>query len=221
MDGEVKRRYSSGRRREQAEETRTKVLDAAGALFEERGYDGASIAAIAAAAGVSEETIYARFGTKRALLGELAERAVRGTDARSVREQEGPRLLAAATDQREQLRLFANDIAERLDRAAPLVALVGASRSEPELAELLDRLHGDRLANLQIVVDALQRNGPLRLPDKEALETLWALTSPELHQLLVRTRGWSRSRFRSWLADSLAALLLPPGQEGSRRPTPA
>lgn len=221
MDGEVKRRYSSGRRREQAEETRTKVLDAAGALFEERGYDGASIAAIAAAAGVSEETIYARFGTKRALLGELAERAVRGTDARSVREQEGPRLLAAATDQREQLRLFANDIAERLDRAAPLVALVGASRSEPELAEMLDRLHGDRLANLQIVVDALQRNGPLRLPDKEALETLWALTSPELHQLLVRTRGWSRSRFRSWLADSLAALLLPPGQEGSRRPTPA
>ena len=58
-------------------------------------------------------------------------------------EQEGPRRLAAATDQREQLRLFAADVVLRLERAAPLVAIVsGASRSEPELAELLVGLHG-------------------------------------------------------------------------------
>jgi hypothetical protein len=64
-------------------------------------------------------------------------------------QQEGPRSLAAVADQREQLRLFASDIAERLDRAAPVVALVGdAARTEPELAELLGRLHKDRLDNL-------------------------------------------------------------------------
>ena len=39
---------------------------------------------------------------------------------------------------------------------------------------------------------------------------VWALTSPELHQLLVHVRGWNRSRYRAWLADSLIALLLPP-----------
>ncbi len=212
MESDVKRRpYRSERRREQAEETRVKVLNAAEALFEERGYEGASIAAIAAAAGVSEETIYARFGSKRALLGELVARAVRGADPRPVPEQAGPRSLAAASDQREQLRLFAADIAERLERAAPLVAVVGAARAEPELAELLDRLHGERLRNLRVVVDSLLSNGPLRLPEKEALETIWALTSPELHQLLARVRGWSRSRYRAWLADSLAALLLPSG----------
>ena len=212
MEGEVKRRpYRSGRRREQAEETRVRVLDAAGALFEERGYTGASIAAIAAAAGVSEETIYARFGTKRALLGELVARAVRGADPRPVPEQEGPRTLAAASDQREQLRLFAADIAERLERAGPLVTLIGAARAEPELAELLERIHGERLTSLRVVVDALLSNGPLRLAEKEALDTVWALTSPELHQLLVRVRGWSRSRYSAWLADSLAALLLQPG----------
>jgi AcrR family transcriptional regulator len=213
MEGDVKRRpYRSERRREQAEETRVKVLDAAAALFEERGYEGASIAAIAAAAGVSEETIYARFGTKRAVLGELVARAVRGADPRPVPEQAGPRSLAAASDQREQLRLFAADIAERLERAAPLVTLVGgAARAEPELAELLERLHDERLRNLRVLVDSLLRNGPLRLPEKEALETVWALTSPELHQLLVRVRGWSRSRYRAWLADSLATLLLPSG----------
>jgi AcrR family transcriptional regulator len=212
MEGGGKRRaYHSARRQEQAEETRTKVLDAAEALFRERGYDGASIAAIAAAAGVSQETIYARFGNKRALLGELVARAVRGADPRPIPEQEHPRSLATSADQREQLRLFAADIANRLERAAPLVALVGdAARTEPELADLLRRLHGDRLGNLRLLVDALRSNGPLRLSDKAALETIWALTSPELHQLLIRVDGWSRSRYSAWLADSLAALLLRP-----------
>jgi AcrR family transcriptional regulator len=211
MESDVKRPYRSERRREQAEETRMKVLDAAGALFEERGYEGASIAAIAAAAGVSQETVYARFGNKRALLGELVARAVRGADPRPVPDQEGPRSLAAATDQREQLRLFAADIEERLERAAPIVALIGAARAEPELAELLVRLHTERLMNLRTVVDALASNGPLRLSEKEALETIWALTSPELQQLLVRVRGWSRPRYRAWLTDSLGAVLLESG----------
>jgi AcrR family transcriptional regulator len=208
MERDVKRVYRSERRREQAEETRVKVLDAAEALFEERGYEGASIAAIAAAAGVSQETVYSRFGNKRALLGELVARAVRGVDPRPVPDQEGPHSLGAASDQREQLRLFAADIAERLERAAPLVALIGSARADPELAELFGRLHAERRRNLRIVVDSLVSNAPLRLSENEALETVWALTSPELHQLLVRVRGWSRSRYRAWLADSLAALLL-------------
>ena len=54
MERDVKRRpYRSTRRQEQAEETREKVLAAAATLFRERGYEGASVAAIAGAAGVS------------------------------------------------------------------------------------------------------------------------------------------------------------------------
>ena len=208
--GDVKpRRYRSHRRREQAEQTRQRVLDAAATLFEERGYEGASIAAIAAEAQVSEETVYARFRNKRTLLGELVRSAVRGDDPAPVPEQQGPRAIVTAIDQHEQLRLFAADIVLRLERAAPLVAIVaGASRSEPELAELLARLHADRLKNLRVLVDALAGNGPLRLPDNEALETVWALTSPELHQLLSRGRGWTRRRYCDWLAESLAQLVL-------------
>jgi hypothetical protein len=106
--------------------------------------------------------------------------------------------------------LFAADIVLRLERAAPLVAIVaGASRSEPELGELLARLHADRLENLGVFVDALARSGPLRLGRDEAAETVWALTSPELHQLLVRVRGWTRRRYCEWLAHSIGSLLLP------------
>lgn len=210
VDGDVKpRSYRSERRREQAEETRQRVLDAAARLFEERGYEGASIAAIAAEARVSQETIYARFRNKRTLLGELVRRAVRGADPAPVPQQEGPRRIVTASDQHEQLRLFAEDIVLRLERAAPLVAVVSdAARSEPELAELLARLHADRLKNLRVLVDALALSGPLRLRNDEALETIWALTSPELHQLLNRVRGWTRRRYCDWLADSLAELLL-------------
>jgi hypothetical protein len=45
---------------------------------------------------------------------------------------------------------------------------------------------------------------------RRAAETVWALASPEMHQLLRRTRGWSRAAYEAWLADALAALLLPP-----------
>ena len=210
MSREVKpRSYRSEHRREQAEQTRQRVLDAAATLFEERGFNGASVAAIAERAGVSEETVYARFQNKRTLLGELVGRAVRGGDPRPVPEQDGPRALAAITDQHEQLRLFAADIVLRLERAAPIVAIVsGASRSEPELADLLAQLHAVRLKNLAVLVDALAANAPLRLPADQAVETVWALTSPELHQLLVRVRGWTRHRYSHWLAESLDTLLL-------------
>lgn len=209
MPRDVKRPYRSDRRREQAEQTRVRVLDAAASLFADRGYDGASIAGIAERAGVAEETVYGHFRNKRTLLGELVARAVRGRDGRPVPEQAGPRRLAETADQHEQLRLFAADIALRLERAAPLVALVAAAaRSEPELAELLTRLHDDRRRNLRVLVDALAARGPLRLSREKALDATWALTSPELHQLLVRVGGWTPRRYRGWLADSLAALLL-------------
>ena len=80
------RRGGKNRRRRRARRCSTPPR----ALFEKRGYEGASIAAIAAAAGVSQETIYARFGNKRALLGELVARAVRGADPRPVRQQTAP-----------------------------------------------------------------------------------------------------------------------------------
>jgi AcrR family transcriptional regulator len=209
MTGDVKRRpYRSERRREQAAQTRERVLDSADALFRERGWEGTSIAAIAQASGVSQETVYARFGSKRALLGQLMERAVRGADPRPVPEQAGPRALVEAADAKELLRLFAADISLRIERAAPLMSVVAAAaRSEPELAALYARLHTNRHANLHVLVAALAAKVPLRVPPDQALDTVFALTSPELNQLLIGQRGWTRERYRDWLADSLTMLL--------------
>jgi AcrR family transcriptional regulator len=211
MSNDVNRRrpYRSQRRREQAEETRRRVLDAAARMFGERGFESATIAVIASEAGVSPETVYAGFRNKRTLLGELVGRAVRGGEDAPVPEQSGPRAIAATTDQREQLRLFAADIVVRLERVGPLLDVLStASRTDPELAGLRARIHAQRLENLRTFVDALAANGRLRLDAEAAAENVWALASPELHQLLTRTRGWTRERYCAWLADSLAAILL-------------
>lgn len=186
------------------------MLEAAARLFVEKGFEGTSVNAVAGAAGVSPETVYARFGTKRALLGEAAQLAVRGEDPRPVREQSGPRAVMAESDQRRQIELFAADIARRVQRAGPLVAVVGASAgAHPELRELHERLHSDRRRNLHAFVDALAANGPLAMSPDRATESVWALTTPELHGVLTGVGGWSRRRYVGWLADSLISVLLP------------
>jgi hypothetical protein len=72
----------------------------------------------------------------------------------------------------------------------------------------ITRLHTERRANLGRLVDALAANGPLRVAPDDALETVFALASPDVHHLLTRVRGWTRDRYCDWLADSLAAILL-------------
>jgi len=57
-----------GARAQQKVQTRRNVLDAARALFRERGFEGATARAIAGRAGVSVGTVFAHFGDKQGLL---------------------------------------------------------------------------------------------------------------------------------------------------------
>src|SRR3954447_21321841 len=52
-------------------ETRTQILEAARAMFEEHGYHGAGLAAVAKTAGVSRQAIYLHFPSKAELLTAL------------------------------------------------------------------------------------------------------------------------------------------------------
>ena len=58
-DVKPRRRYDSSRRRQQAADTRSDVLDAALKLFARDGWTTTTMAAIAREAGVSKETLYA------------------------------------------------------------------------------------------------------------------------------------------------------------------
>lgn len=206
-----RRQYRSRRREEQARETRERVLASAHRAFVHHGYGGATIAAIAADAGVSAETVYAAFRNKRALLTEVMQRAARGDDPTPILEQPGARSVAEEPDPREKLRIFARDIGARVARVAPLMAVLGAAAAEePELDELRSAMHERRRRNLQHLAGMLEQTGALRTDVETATETIWALASPELYALLSGPGGWPHERYETWLADGLAALLLRP-----------
>ena len=69
------RTYYSLVRQRQADETRTRIAEAARKLILGQGYGAATIEAIAREAGVATPTVYAVFGSKRNILAELIDRA--------------------------------------------------------------------------------------------------------------------------------------------------
>lgn len=206
-----KRAYRSTRRSAQAADTRGAVLSAAHETLVREGWQRATLAAIARQAGVSVETVYAGFGNKRTLLEAVVAAAVRGPQPQTpLMDQAGPRAVLQAPDQRRQIELFAEGISVVLQRVAPLMAVVrAAAETEPELVELYSGMHRGRTRNLAMVVDALLRHGPLRIDREAAIAGLARFASPELFLLVTRVEGLSPADYAVWLADALAALLLP------------
>lgn len=207
------RKYDSTRRQAQARQTRLQIAEAARGLFLERGYAGTSIEAIAEQANVAPETIYATFKNKRNVLSFLFDISIGGDDE-DVRllDRPDPQAVLNETDQHRQLTLFARDITKILHRAAPIFEILRiAAKTEPEIAELVQRLLRERMANMNMVVKKVAANGPLRegLNRTGATELMWAMTSPELYLLLSRDRGWSDEEYTRWLTDTLIRLVLP------------
>ncbi|MCQ4041196.1 TetR family transcriptional regulator [Streptantibioticus rubrisoli] len=62
------------KRARDAQATRQALLDAAAALFAERGFERATVRDIAARAGVNQALLFRYFGSKKALFGEVLER---------------------------------------------------------------------------------------------------------------------------------------------------
>ena len=75
-----RRRYNATSRRDQALRSREAILRHAHRLFVQHGYVGTTMAAIAAAAGVSVETIYKSIGNKPAVLKAVLDAAIVGDD---------------------------------------------------------------------------------------------------------------------------------------------
>lgn len=209
----TKRRYRSEQRTDQAATTRAAILKAARKLFVSKGWQATTIAGVARAAKVSPETVYAVFGSKAALFGDVVRMAVRREQPETpLLEQAGPRAVTGAPDQAGILRLFARDITDVLGNVAALMAVArGAAETEPEIGKIYRGLHNGRRENLAQVVAALRRAGPLRggLSETDATNILWRLASPELFVLMTSIEGYDAAGYANWLTQTLEALLLP------------
>jgi AcrR family transcriptional regulator len=207
-----RRRYDSTRRRQQALATRQAVLDAARASFLERGYASTTIVEIALRAGVSAESVYAIFGTKRALLVELVDVSIAGgVGARPVLDQAWVEEIRNEPDVRRRLRILAANGAKILERRASIDEVVrGAATTDPEIAALWRRGRAERREGQRGLLRIVARGGGLRkgLALGAAADILYAVGSPETYRSLVVDRGWSPSRFERWYGDALERLLL-------------
>lgn len=215
------RRYQSMKRTQQAAETQRQIVEAARRLFEERGYAATTIAAIAAQAGVSAETIYATFGNKRALLARLIDVSLVGDyEPIPVLNRNWLEVVRREPQQRQRLRLLAHLTRTILEQAGPIHAIMGsAAATDPEIAALRLTHQQQRLVVQTEFARLLAAVGPLRegLSIEEAGEHYWILASPEVHHILTTERGWSQDRYEAWLCDALAAQLLPPDPPADRQ----
>jgi len=215
-----RRTYDSPRRREQASATRGAVLAAARDLFVERGFVATTVQAIADRAAVSPETVYAAFGNKRSLLSSVLDVSIVGDDAEvPLLERTWVEEMRDEPDARRRVRILARNGRLILERIGPIHdVLRSAAAADPEIASLWGRYSSQRFAGQRELVRVLGAGGSLRkgLTAAAAADTLFAIGSPETYRLLTVERGWSPDRFERWYADTLARLLLDPGEHGER-----
>jgi AcrR family transcriptional regulator len=195
----AKRAYNSSRRNLQAAQTRDVVIRAAMSRFSATGWGGTTLAAIAEAAGVSVETIYNGFGSKKGLLRAAMDAAVVG-DTEPIPFVERP----------EFLDLGKGTVEERVARGAAVVAgtharsagvwqaIIEASSTDEEVdawrLELEQNRRVDTGKSLALVLD--------RPVDERLLSMIWILYSPETYLKLVHDSGMSTEEYQEFLVDA-------------------
>ena len=210
---EVKRSYESPLRKAQAASTRRAIIDAAAALFIERGYVATSIDAIAEAAGVSRATVFTSVGGKNALLKTAYDVALVGDDD-PIPFPLRPASLAvrAEPDPIRYLVGYAGLVTDIDRRVAPIYEAVrGAASADAEVRDVFETIAAERrIGAANVVRDLLAKGARLRkgLDSESAADVVWVLIDAGLFHLLVHRRGWAPERFEAWLADSIQRQVL-------------
>ena len=205
------RRYDSGRRQEQARQTRASILDVARRRFLRDGFAPTTIAVIAGEASVSVDTIYKAFGGKPGLVRAICEQALTGAGPVPA-ETRSDAMQAAERDPRKIIRAWGVLTAEVAPRVAPILLLVRvAATADSEMAQLQAHLDAQRLERMTSNARNLARGGHLRadVTVARAGEIMWTYSSPELYELLVLNRGWRLEQYSTFVSDAMIGALLP------------
>jgi AcrR family transcriptional regulator len=206
--GDVK---GSGKRTQNARQTRRRIIEAASGLFRQHGYGATNLQDIADRAGVAVQTIYFVFGNKRTLLKELVDVTTAGDDE-PVATMNRPwytGALAAETAP-DMLRAYVTGTAAILERVAPIGRMLqAAASSDPEVATMWSYDIDPRYVVHTHAAETLVGKAGARgdVPVEEAADLLYGILSPELYLLFVHERGWARDRWERWADHTLVTQL--------------
>lgn len=196
-------------RREQAQETRERIVRAAIAVFVEQGYTGTRMADIAKRAGVAVQTVYFVFHTKPELLGACFEFAVLGPERLPPPLQSFNEDVRSARSGRAMIRAFASGNAAICARAAGINEVARAATHEPEAYAVLQSSEDLRRVGLAEYVDQMDQRFGLRegLDPTKATDILLTLSGPQCY-LTLHGYGWTDEEIVDWVTDTCATQLL-------------
>jgi AcrR family transcriptional regulator len=210
---EVKRSYDASRRREQARARRLAVVLAARELFERDGFRRTTIAAVAAHAGVSAESVYKGFGTKAALAKAVFDVVIAGDDEPvPVAERPAMQAVRDEPDVRRKLAMFVDGLVQRQARSAKVQILIRDGRHvDDSLAPVWAKLNEEGLAGMTILGRHLLESGQLRdgIELDEVRDVLWNYLAIDNYERLVLAQGWPLRRYSRWLARAIAGAIYP------------
>ena len=210
---EVKRSYDASGRRARARARRLAVVLAARDLFERDGYRPTTIAAVAAHAGVSAESVYKGFGTKAALAKAVFDLTLAGDDEPvPVAERPAMQAVRDEPDVRRKIAMFVDGLAQRQARSARVTILIRDGRHvDDSLAPVWAKLHDEGLTGMTTLGRHLLETGQLRdgIGLDEVRDVLWNYLAIDHYERLVLSRGWSLERYTRWLAEAITNALCP------------
>ena len=102
-------------------------------------------------------------------------------------------------------------VSEVSPRISPLLLLLrAAGETDEDAASLYSDLDADRLRRMGENARFMVRAGHLRsgVTASAARDVLWLCSSPELYELLVLRRGWSRRQLGRFVEETMTAALL-------------
>lgn len=210
---EVKRSYDASGRREQARARRLAVVLAARDLFERDGFRLTTIAAIAAHAGVSAESIYKGFGTKATLAKAVFDVVIAGDDEPvPVADRPAMKAIRDEPDVRRKIDLYVGGLAQRQARSAKVQILIRDGRHvDDSLAPIWATLNEEGLIGMTMLGRHLLDSGQLRdgIDLDEVRDVLWNYLSIDTYERLVLSQGWPLERYSHWLAHAIASAICP------------
>lgn len=211
-----RRAYRSELRRRQAAETRTRIVATAAELFAASGYARTTLAKIAAAAGVSTDTVQAQFTKAELLIAAVEHAAVGVSGEKNILNLEiGQRYRAVATPA-DAVELLVDTQTDMHVRSLGLaLALTGAADGDPELGRHLSTLVASITGQDRRVLEIYRDRRWLReeMPFDELVETAAVLYSIETFVRITRHDGWSVQRYRGWLRNMLTMVIFLPLQQ--------
>ncbi len=171
-------------------------------MFEELGYHGAGLGAVAKKAGVSRQAIYLHFPSKAELLTAL-HLHIFATDVAPAIERNPYTDAVSAWDALDAMIAVDVDVVSKVWRIHE--ALQIARRRHPEVEETLRPREEERYGELLDLGRRLKREGAL--PPKMRVGTLadmlWGLVNVGTYRNLVVERGWSLDRYGRWVRTTI------------------